>query len=130
MDEEVLQAVVEAQAAARVRGDMVAFASRMTPQALLRLHRTGAGPRDTHGRRFEILSVDHAGDTGNSEVRFHGTWATGGSYVLRSHWERRDGHWMATIVETPPELRRRSLWQRAWQAIAGPGAVPERKDLQ
>ena len=125
-EEEELQAVVEAQAEARVRGDMVAFASRMTPQALLRLHRTGAGPRDTHARRFELISRGESGNTGNSEVRFHGR----GSYVLRSHWERRDGHWMATMVETPPELRRASLWQRIRALVAGPSASPERRDLQ
>jgi hypothetical protein len=125
-EEEQLRAVVEAQAEARVRGDMVGFASRMTPQALLRLHRTGAGPRDAHGRRFELISVDEAGDAGNSEVRFHGR----GSYVLRTHWERRDGHWMATMVDTPPELRRPSLTQRVWSLIGGASASPERRDLQ
>jgi hypothetical protein len=125
-EEEQLRAVVEAQAEARVRGDMVAFASRMTPQALLRLHRTGAGPRDAHGRRFELLSVEESGDAGNSEVRFHGR----GSYVLRSHWERRDGHWMATLVETPADLRRPSFWQRVWSLVGGTPASPERRDLQ
>lgn len=126
MDEEQLSAVVETQAAARVRGDLVGFASRMTPQALLRLHRTGSGPRDRHSHRFEVLSVEESGDTGSSDVRFYGR----GSYVLRSHWERRDGHWVATIVESPGSMRRRPLWQRLWMSIAGGPAAPERRDLQ
>jgi hypothetical protein len=126
VEEEQLQAVVEAQAEARVHGDLAGFASRMTPQALLRLHRTGSGPRDRHSRRYELLALEESGDTGSSDVRYHGR----GSYVLRSHWERRDGHWVATIVDEPGAMRRRPLWQRIWMTIAGPGATPERRDLQ
>ena len=126
MEEEQLRAVVEAQAEARIGGDLVGFASRMTPQALLRLHRTGSGPRDVRSRRYEVVALDETGESATSEVRFHGR----GSYVLRSHWERRDGHWMATLVERPADLNRRAWWQRVVGALVTFSGAPERRDLQ
>ena len=50
--------LVEAQARARVADDAAAFASYMTPQAVLQLGGNGAGRRPLpRPRRFDILDV-------------------------------------------------------------------------
>ena len=107
MEDDDLRATVEAQANARVSGDLAAYASHMTPQALLRLHRTGTG-RERRSRSFDVLLVEAKGDSGVSEVRYAGS----GSYVVRTRWERRDGHWKAIMVEIPRALVRAPLWKR------------------
>jgi hypothetical protein len=123
---EELRQAVEAQADARVRGDLAAFAVHTTPQALLRLHRSGFGPRDAAARSFEVLEIEENGDSGRSDVQYRG----GGTYVLRTGWERRDGVWKAIMIDMPPELVAVPWWKRLL-GIGGrkgqPG--PERRDL-
>jgi hypothetical protein len=118
VEEENLQAAVEAQAAARVKGNIAAFAAYMTPQALLRMHRAGSGPRDRRSNSYQVLSVDESGDAGRSELRFRGV----ANYVLRTRWERRNGVWKAVMVETPPEGNRPGWWKRMLRAGASDGA--------
>jgi len=126
-DEESLRQAVEAQARARVAGDIATFASYVTPQALLRLHRQGATLRAGPGiRRYEVVDITVQGGAGSSDVRYIG----GGSYVLRTRWERPDGLWKAVMVEMPPESVRGSWWRRLLgMERAGTPSVPERRDL-
>jgi len=58
--EEALRQAVEEQAQARVAGDIAKFASYITPQALLRLHRQGEPLRAPQGAGEE--GVDGGGD--------------------------------------------------------------------
>lgn len=126
-DEESLRQAVEAQARARVAGDIATFASYVTPQALLRLHRQGATLRAGPGiRRYEVLDITVQNGAGSSDVRYSG----GGSYVLRTRWERPGGLWKAIMVEMPPESVRGSWWRRLLRMErAGAPSVPERRDL-
>ena len=126
MEGEDLRQAVEAQADARVRGDLAAFAVHTTPQALLRLHRSGVGPRDTTVRSFELLRVEETGDSGRSDVLYKG----GGSYVLRTGWERRDNLWKAIMIEMPPELMSVPWWRRVLGAgRRKPEPGEDRRDL-
>jgi hypothetical protein len=107
--EESLRHAVEEQAQARVTGDIAKFASYMTPQALLRLHRQGEPLRVGRGvKRYEVLDITIRGAAGNSDVRYDGA----GSHVLRTRWERPEGLWRAVMVEMPPEFTRSPLWRR------------------
>ena len=128
-DEDSLREAVEAQAQARITGDIATFASYVTPQALLRLHRQGGPLRAGQGTwRYEILDITASGDTGCSHVRYKGS----GSYVLRTRWERPDGLWRAVMVEMPPELSRDSWWRRVLRLERGSAQPPaaERRDLR
>jgi hypothetical protein len=128
-DEESLRQAVEAQAAARVAGDIATFASYVTPQALLRLHRQGETLRAGTGvRRYEVLDITKRADGGSSDVRYIGS----GSYVLRTRWERRDGLWKAVMVEMPPELAVRPWWRRVLRLERRGGLPPvaDRRDLR
>ena len=128
-DEDSLREAVEAQAQARVAGDIATFASYVTPQALLRMHRLGEPLRAGQGTwRYEVLDITMTGVAGNSDVRYTGS----GSYVLRTRWERPDGLWRAVMVEMPPELARGSWWRRVLRLERGSGQPPgaERRDLR
>lgn len=102
--DESLRSVVERQAEAHVRGDAAAFASFMTPAALLQLRENG----QVHPRRFEIVAVEERDGAGESAVRYSGA----GSYVLRQRWERRDSGWKAIDAERPASEVRAPLWRR------------------
>ena len=126
-DEESLRQVVEDQAQARVRGDFAKFASYMTPQAVLRMHRQGEPLRGRGIRGYEIVDLSVRGAVGGSDVRYSG----GGSYVMRTRWERPDGLWKAVIVEMPPDSIRSPWWRR--MLGLGPRQdppAPERRDLR
>ncbi len=128
-DEDSLREAVEAQAQARISGDIATFASYVTPQALLRLHRQGGPLRAGQGTwRYEILDITQNADTGSSDVRYTGS----GSYVLRTRWERPDGLWRAVMVEMPAEHSRGSWWRRVLHLERGSGQPPvaERRDLR
>jgi hypothetical protein len=101
---ETLRQAVEAQAAAHVRGDDAAFASYMTPQALLQLRGNG----HVRPRRFVVLAVDERDSVGQTAVRYVGR----GSYVLRQRWEQRDGLWKTIDARRPAEEMKRPLLQR------------------
>ena len=126
-DEEALRQAVEAQARARIAGDIATFSSYVTPQALLRLHRQGATLRAGPSvRRYEILDITVESGVGSSDVRYIG----GGSYVLRTRWERPEGLWKAIMIEMPPESIRGPWWRRLLRLErAGTPSVPERRDL-
>ena len=102
--DESLRSVVERQALAHVRGDAAAFASFMTPAALLQL-RENAHP---HPRRFDIVTIEERDGVGESAVRYSGR----GSYVLRQRWERRDATWKSIDAERPASEVTMPLWQR------------------
>ena len=128
-DEASLRQAVEEQAQARVDGDFAKFASYMTPQALLRLHRQGEPLRAGEASGAMRLSTIRAGPgTGDSDVRYSGS----GSYVLRTRWERPDGLWKAVMVEMPADSIRSSVV--APDAPAGARAqdppAAERRDLR
>lgn len=127
-DEEALQQAVEDQARAHVAGDVAKFASYVTPQALLRLHRQGEPLRGGRGvKRYEVLDITCGGEVAGTDVRYSGA----GSYVLRTRWERREGLWKAVMVETPPGLRRRPWWQRLLRGERHRDSSPsERRDLR
>jgi hypothetical protein len=127
-DEETLRQAVEEQAHARVAGDIAKFASYITLQALLRLHRQGEPLRAGRGvKRYEILDITLRGAVGDSDVRYDGA----GSYVLRTRWERPDGLWRAVMVEMPPELSRGPLWRRVLGLDRrGDARSRERRDLR
>jgi hypothetical protein len=99
-----LRSAVEAQAQAHVRGDSAAFASFMTPHALLQLRQNGHG----HPRRFEVIAVHEQDGFGESAVRYAGR----GSYVLRQRWERRDGVWRSIDARRPANEIRRPFAER------------------
>jgi hypothetical protein len=101
---ETLRDAVEAQAAAHVSGDDAAFASYMTPQALLQLRGNG----HARPRRFKIIAVDERDGVGQTAVRYAGR----GSYVLRQRWERREGVWKTIDARRPPEEMRAPFWRR------------------
>lgn len=128
-DEKSLRQAVEAQARARAAGDIATFASYMTPQALLRLHRQGqtlrAGGRI---RRFEIVDLMIRGGAGSSDVRYDGS----GSHVLRTRWERPDGLWKAVLVDMPPESVRGPWWRRVLRQERNGAKRPaaERRNLR
>jgi hypothetical protein len=102
--DESLRSAVQRQAEAHVRGDAAAFASFMTPGALLRLWENGHG----HPRRFDVVAVEEGDGIGESAVRYSGR----GSYVLRQRWERRDGAWKSIDAERPSSEVKMPMWQR------------------
>jgi hypothetical protein len=101
---ESLRSAVERQAEAHVSGDAAAFASFMTPAALLQLRENG----HAHPRRFEVVTIDERDGIGESVVRYSGR----GSYVLRQRWERRDGAWKTIDAARPASEVRAPLWRR------------------
>lgn len=98
-----LQQAVEAQARARVAGDVTSFASFFTPQALATLHQMAP----VRPKAFEVLAVVASGTTGSSDVVYRGRDA----HVLAQRWQVLDGVWTAVEVE---RLRApgRSWWKR------------------
>jgi hypothetical protein len=128
-DDDSLRQAVEAQAQARVVGDIAKFASYMTPQALMRLHRQGEPLRGGKGiANYEVLDITMIGLAGSSDVQYSGS----GSYVLRTRWERPDGLWRAVMVEMPPDSVRGPWWRRVLhleRRAEGPSTA-ERRDLR
>jgi hypothetical protein len=119
------RAAVEAQAAARVRGDSATFASYMTPQAILEL---GAAGLPAHRpRRSQILDISGGDETSaTSDVWYSGAW----SYVVRTRWQLIDGLWRATAAELVAGTLKPSWWQRLLRrASPKPEPAPPRRDL-
>ena len=128
-DLEGLRQAVEAQAQAHVAGDIATFASYMTPQALLRLHRQGETLRAGSGiRRYEVLDVLVRGNAGSSDVRYDGSRG----YLLRTQWERPGGLWKAVVVQMPLESISGPWWRRVLRLgrSGARGPVAERRDLR
>ena len=122
-----VQKLVEAQARARVAGDVAAFASFMTPQAVLQLGGNGAGPRPLpRPRRFDVLDITPQGDALAAAVRFRGA---GVSYDLRTTWKLIDGVWKAVDASIPSGSVRVSWWRRLFGSTAASPAPPARRDL-
>ncbi len=70
MGGEDVRELVEAQARARIADDLAAFASYMTPQAVLQLGGNGAGPRPLpRPRRFDVLDITPQGDAIGGDQR-------------------------------------------------------------
>ena len=128
-DVEGLRQAVEMQARAHVAGDIATFASYMTPQALLQLHRQGETLRAGSGiRRYEVLDVLVHGSAGSSDVRYYGSRG----YLLRTHWERPGGLWKAVVVQMPLESISGPWWRRVLRLgrSGARGPVAERRDLR
>jgi hypothetical protein len=104
---ETLREAVEAQAEAHVRGDDAAFASYMTPQALLQLRGNG----HVRPRRFDVLGLEEREGIGESAVRYGGS----GSYVLRQRWERREGGWKTIEAQRPAAEIKLPFWRRLFR---------------
>ena len=119
-----LRSVVEAQANARVRQDAAAFASYMTPAALLQLRTNGSEPADVRPTKFEIVQVNETGDRGISEVRYAGA----GSSVLHQEWHRTEGGWQCVEASRPAGLIQQPWWRRLLPSRARP--APERRELE
>ena len=100
---ETLKQAVEAQARARVAGDLTAFASFCTPQALAMAHSSKA----SKPRSCEVLAVVANDATGSSDVLYRGSDA----HVLAQRWQIIDGIWTAVDIQ---RLRapRQSPWKR------------------
>lgn len=122
-----MRQTVEALARARVADDVSAFASYLTPQALLQLGGNGAGPRPLpRTRRFDILDITPQGDATVASVRFRGT---GVSYELRTTWRKLDGAWKSVDASIPASTVRVSWWRRLFVGRVEPPARPTRRDL-
>jgi hypothetical protein len=116
-----LEAVVRELAESRVKGDVAAFASHMTPQAVLALHREEISKR--RPRRYQVLEVVADGDTGSSVVEFSGA----GRYALALGWQRSNGSWKVTDARIPEASIRHPWWRKL---LRGRRRRPaERKDL-
>jgi hypothetical protein len=115
VDEESLRQAVEAQAKARVGGDLATFASFMTPQAVLQLYAVEGRNTTATPKRFEIVDITATEEAGASVVRYRG----GGSYVLHTAWQHRNGVWKAVAARIPTGSVRAPLWRR----IFGLGAA-------
>ncbi len=127
LDATGVREAVEAQARARVRDDVAAFASTMTPQAVLRLGGNGMGaPALPRARTFDILDITDTGDVVAAAVRFRGG---GVSYTLRTSWRTIDGLWKAVDAHVPPESVHASWWRRALRGSPAAPARAERRDL-
>lgn len=119
--------LVEAQARARVVGDVATFASYMTPRALVQLGANGVGPRTLpRPRRFEILDISEQDGSIIASVRFRGG---GVAYELRTTWRRVDGTWKAVDATMPPGSVRVSWWRRVFGRAAESPDRPARRDL-
>ena len=122
-----MRETVEAQAQARIDGDTAAFASYMTPQAVLQLGGNGMGaPALPHARRFDVIDITDAGDGGTALVRYAGR---GVSYDVRTVWRRADGLWRAVEAEVPPESVQASWWRRLFGGAPSAPGPAQRKDL-
>ncbi len=122
-----MRRAVEALAEARVRDDVAAFASYMTPQAVLQLGGNGMGaPALPRPGKFEVIDITGEGGGGSASVRFSGR---GVSYELRTRWQLVDGMWKAVEAEVPAASVRTSWWRRLFRG--SPSAPPkvERRDL-
>ena len=127
MGGEDVRRLVEEQARARVADDLAAFASYMTPQAVLQLGGNGAGPRPLpRPRRFDILDITMQGEAAAASVRFRGG---GVSYELRTTWQRIDGVWKAVDATVPAGSIRVSWWRRLFGGGAESPGRPARRDL-
>lgn len=119
--------LVEEQARARVVDDVAAFASFMTPQAVLQLGGNGAGRRPLpRPRRFEVLDMTPQGDALAASVRFRGA---GVAYELRTTWQLVDGVWKAVDARIPAESVHVAWWRRLFGGRTRPPARPARRDL-
>jgi hypothetical protein len=118
---------VEAQATARVQDDVAAFASSMTPQAVLKLGGNGAGAHALpRARTFDILDITDTGDAVAASVRFR---SRGVSYVLRTTWRSVNGLWTAVDAQVPPESIHVSWWRRLFGRAPSVPVPTERRDL-
>ena len=124
VDADGLRATVEAHAQARIDGDLPRFASYMTPQALVMLHRQADGVPQSP-RRFSIIDITAHEDRGVSAVRFDG----GGSYVMHAQWERRAAGWTVVRADIARDSIRLSWWKRMTGSRTSALQL-ERKDLQ
>jgi len=123
---DTLREAVERQAEARVRGDDAAFASYMTPQALLQLGGSGLGaPVLPRARAYKLLDIIEHGDLAESVVRYAG----GGSYVVRTRWRLIDGVWKGVEAEIPPDSMRAPWWRRLVGRGPRPARPVDRRDL-
>ncbi len=119
--------LVEAQARARVADDVAAFASYMTPQAVLQLGGNGAGARPLpRPRRFDVLEITPHDDAVGAAVRYRGG---GVSYELRTTWQLVDGVWKAVDASIPAGTVRVAWWRRLFGGRAEAPAKPARRDL-
>jgi len=121
LEEIGFEAAVAAQARALVGGDDAAFASWLTPAALLALRPDGR--RLPRARKYDIVRASHDGGRGESEVRFRGA----GSFVMRETWECRDGAWKAVAAELPSDGLRLPWWRRLLPS--GTETTPQRREL-
>jgi hypothetical protein len=123
---EALRDTVGRQADARVRGDDAAFASYMTPQALLQLSGNGlGGPMLPRARMYNILDITDQGSSAESSVRYVGA----GSYVIRTRWRLIDGVWKGVEAEVPQDSMRAPWWRRLLRQGPRPAPPVERRDL-
>ncbi len=119
-----LAATALAHAEAFARGDGAAFASYMTPQAVVAL-RGATRVRPLFGApRAELVRAEAHAGRGESEARIRG----GGEQTLRCTWEWRDGKWVAVRTTLDPARPPRPWWRRL-SGSAGEVAMPERQDL-
>jgi hypothetical protein len=119
-----LAATALAHAEAFARGDGAAFASYMTPQAVVAL-RGATRVRPLFGQpRAELVRAAVNSGGGESQARIRG----GGEQTLSCSWEMRDGKWVAVTATLDPARPRLPWWRRPFGA---PRAVdmPERRDL-
>ena len=122
-----MRETVEAQAQARVEGDTAAFASYMTPQAVLQLGGNGLGaPALPRARRYDIIDITETGDGGTALVRYAGR---GVRYEVRSSWRLTDGLWRAVEAEVPPGSVQASWWRRLFGGAPSAPGPAQRKDL-
>ena len=127
MDATGVREAVEAQARARVRDDEAAFASFMTPQAVLRLGGNGMGAQALpRARAFDVLDITNAEDVVAAVVRFRGG---GVAYTMRTSWRPVDGLWKAVDAEVPAESVRVSWWRRVFRGSPAAPERPDRRDL-
>jgi hypothetical protein len=122
-----MRETVEAHAQARVDGDLAAFASYMTPQAVLQLGGNGMGaPALPRARTYVVIDITESGDSRAALVRYVGL---GVRYDMRTAWRIDGGLWRAVEAEIPPGSVRASWWRRL---LGGAPPIPppvQRKDL-
>ena len=119
--------LVEAQARARLAGDVAGFASYMTAQAVLQLGGNGAGRRPLPTpRRFDVLEVTPQSGSVAASVGFRGG---GVAYELRTRWQVVDGVWKVVDANIPGASVRVAWWRRLFGGRAEAAARPARRDL-